>query len=81
MVQDRQNGIRKTLFDITIGSTGWFDIMRWLVQKVRAEAAKAPRRQRKASRRADSLAVKVSPARQRIDIKVLIRNAVRTSSC
>lgn len=76
VVEDRQNGLSKTQFDIRIGSSGLYDLMRWLVQKVNAYEAKAVRRQRKTSRRTGPASAKVSPVRQRLAVQVLIKNAV-----
>jgi hypothetical protein len=76
VVEDHQSDSRTAHFDVRYGSEGMYDLMRWLVQKVRAHEAKVARRQRKSSHRAGLAAAKESPVRQRLAVQVLIRNAV-----
>ena len=71
--EDQQNGSPKVHFDIRIGSEGMYDLMCWLVQRVRAHVSKAARRQHKTSRRADLVSAQRSPIRQTLAVQVLIR--------
>jgi hypothetical protein len=76
VVEDRQNWLSKAHFDVRLGSSGLYDLMRWLVQKARAYEGKVVRRQRKCSRRAGSKSEEVSAIRERLAVRVLIKNAV-----
>jgi hypothetical protein len=76
VVEDRQNWLSKAHFDVRMGSSGLYDLMRWLVQKVRAYEGRVARRQKKYSRRAGSKFESVSAVRERLAVRVLIKNAV-----
>lgn len=76
LVEDPENNSDEIRFDIRSGSGGMYNLMRWLVQKARAHEARIFRRQRKSSHRTGSAKRPVSRVRQRLAVKVLIRNAV-----
>lgn len=66
-------------FDIRSGSEGMYHLICWLLRKAGMLAATAVERQFKPTRRRRFKASKLSPARQRLAVQVLIKNAVYTT--
>lgn len=79
VIEDQSECSPKAGFDIRTGSKGMYNLIRWLLQKAGMLAVTAVERQFKPSRRRRFKATSVSPARQRLAVQVLIKNAVCTT--